>query len=384
MKFASCAAIAALIVLGASSRPRAQQPEVPQAALDAVGQSAAGSTIPMSVYVEPASKDGKPYFGVLVGGDPQLQGPLPVTIDAVLIPVIVEIISNEGVPTIFDPAQPDSCDGGVSNVARFRRSPIVRPSELTFNGVHVGKYQYVDGFMRAEFWNQIQGSPSYSNPLRWSFAQSAFLLPPFVGKAEGILQGKGCGQYGLVSHSLLQTYVEEFAIPLLQAAHVIAPHKLAAFLFHNLVSTDATPLTDSCCTKGFHNYVGSPAQTYAVMDFNTSTNSIFGKVRDITTASHELAEWMNDPLLLNATPAWNGSGPVTASSCSTTLEVGDPLTGTVRTVKRHGYKYHPQEMAFFSWFFNGQFAPSLGAGGVFSSAGTFSGPARPCPPGGSF
>jgi hypothetical protein len=307
-----------------------------------------------------------------------------VTIDVVLIPVIVQIISSKGVVTIFDPTQPDSCDGDVSNVERFRQSPIVHPSELTFNGVHVGKYQYVDGFMRAEFWNEIGGSANYSNPLRWSFAKEAFLLPPFVGSAEGIVQGSTCSEYGLVSKTLLQTYIESFAIPLLQAAKVIAPHKLAAFLFHNLVSTTSTPLTASCCTKGFHNYVGSPPQTYAVMDFNTSTNSVFGKVHDITTASHELAEWMNDPLDSNATPAWNGTRPVPASSCNVTLEVGDPLTGTVLALKRHGYKYHPQEMAFFSWFFNGQFVPSLGAGGEFSSAGTFSGPARVCPKGGSF
>jgi hypothetical protein len=119
------------------------------------------------------------------------------------------------------------------------------------------------------------------------------------------------------------------------------------------------------------------------MDFNTSTNPIFGAVHDITTASHELAEWMNDPLLTNATPAWGGTGQV-AGSCNSKLEVGDPLTGTVMHLKRHGYRYHPQEMAFFSWFFNARHDPSLGAGGVFSSKGTFAGPAKECPPGGSF
>ena len=45
----------------------------------------------------------------------------------------------------------------------------------------------------------------------------------------------------------------------------------------------------------------------------------------------------------------------------------------------NGYSYHVQELAFFSWFFNGPSVPSYGAGGYFSSNGTFSGPAPACP-----
>jgi hypothetical protein len=189
-----------------------------------------------------------------------------------------------------------------------------------------------------------------------------------------------------VSKTVLQAFIEGFAIPFLQAAKVISPTKLAAFLFHNVAETTNVPLTSgNCCTKGFHNYVGSPPQTYAVMDFNTSTNSVFGNVRDITTASHELAEWMNDPLDSNATPAWSSTGPVPKSSCNTTLEVGDPLTGTIApALKRNGYLYHVQDIAFFSWFFNAHHVPSLGAGGEFSSNGAFKGPAKNCPPGGYF
>jgi hypothetical protein len=372
------------MVFGAGTHNHAQQADAPM--IDALNAANAGATIPMSLYVEPSSKDGKAYVGLLVGGNPLIRGPFPVTVDAVLIPVIVEIISNKGVLTTFDPTQPDKCDSDISAVEAFRQSPIVHASDLTFNGVKVGHYQWVDGFMRAEFWNEIGGSPSYSNPIRWSFAKSAFTLPPFVTSNQGVVQGgAGCGQYGLVSKTVLQAFIEGFAIPFLQAAKVISPTKLAAFLFRNVVSTNSVPLTGSCCVKGFHNYVGTPAQTYAVMDFNTSTNAIFGGVHDITTASHELAEWMNDPLDSNATPPWNQNSPVPASSCNVTLEVGDPLTGTIApALKRNGYLYHPQDIAFFSWFFNAHHVPSLGAGGEFSSNGALKGPAKKCPTGGSF
>ena len=49
-----------------------------------------------------------------------------------------------------------------------------------------------------------------------------------------------------------------------------------------------------------------------------------------------------------------------------------------------GFTYLPQEFAYFSWFFNDPSTPSLGAGGIFSSDGTFTGPSKACPPGGTY
>jgi hypothetical protein len=43
-----------------------------------------------------------------------------------------------------------------------------------------------------------------------------------------------------------------------------------------------------------------------------------------------------------------------------------------------------QELAFFSWYFNAHTTPSLGEGGKFSSNGTFGGPSKTCPPGGTY
>jgi hypothetical protein len=90
---------------------------------------------------------------------------------------------------------------------------------------------------------------------------------------------------------------------------------------------------------------------------------------------------MNDPLGSNATPPWGGIGQVAAGSCQDNFEVGDPLTGTLFAIALNGYTYHMQELAFFSWFFNSPTTASLGAGGVFSSNGTFTGD---CPPGGTY
>ena len=348
---------------------------------DALSFSAAGKSIPLTHYSITA-KDGKTYKGVLVGGDPSKGGPQPVTLHAVLIPLVIQIVDKKQ-SALFDPTKPDPCDGGISALIRFIASPIVNPYDLTFNGVDVGYYQYVDGYMRAEFWNEISpihGGSGYSNPIVWTYAPK-FSLPAFIGSATGLVNGNGCGKYGLVSHPLLDEFIRYIAIPSLQAEGVIAPNQLAMFLLHNVVSQDTVGST-KCCTKGYHSAVGSPPQTYAVVDFNTSTDSKFGAVHDITTSSHELAEWMNDPLVTNATPPWGNIGQV--SGCDSTLEVGDPLEGTILDFSGFGSTYHPQELAFFSWFFNDQHTPSLGAGGVFSSNGKFKGPAKKCLPGGSY
>jgi hypothetical protein len=96
---------------------------------------------------------------------------------------------------------------------------------------------------------------------------------------------------------------------------------------------------------------------------------VFGTgFRDTAIASHEVAEWMNDPFTINPTPPWGHVGQ--QSGCQNNLEVGDPLTGTEapRIVMPNGFTYHLQELAFFSWFFG---APSIAINGWYSDNGTF-------------
>ena len=52
-------------------------------------------------------------------------------------------------------------------------------------------------------------------------------------------------------------------------------------------------------------------------------------------------------------------------------------------IMMNGKSYQMQELGFFSWFFNRNGDPSIGAGGKFSANGTFSGSAKACPPGGT-
>jgi hypothetical protein len=93
--------------------------------------------------------------------------------------------------------------------------------------------------------------------------------------------------------------------------------------------------------------------------------------------THEIGEWMDDPLVdgvNNNTKPWGHIGQVTG--CQANLEVGDPLSGTLQPTSLGGTTWHPQELAFFSWFYHQN--PSLGVNGWFSSNGTFTRDADPC------
>jgi hypothetical protein len=144
----------------------------------------------------------------------------------------------------------------------------------------------------------------------------------------------------------------------------VGPNDLSIFVFNSVILSDsAVPIASGYHNAFFSGGGAGPLQTYAVSDFDTS--ALIGG--DIETLSHEIGEWMDDPLGTNPTPNWGHVGQVT--SCQNNLEVGDPLSGTDFTsVTLGGFTYHPQELAFFSWFYG---HPSIGAGGKYSDNGTF-------------
>jgi hypothetical protein len=95
-------------------------------------------------------------------------------------------------------------------------------------------------------------------------------------------------------------------------------------------------------------------------------------VADVSILSHEIGEWMNDPQLLNFTPAW-----LVGSGCQGNYEVGDPLNGRLMPPVKmsNGFTYHLQELAFFSWFY--RLSPSGGVNGWYSDNGSLTSDAGP-------
>jgi hypothetical protein len=342
----------------------------------ALHMALAGQTIPLSQYTLASSKDGKSYIGTIVGTSPFASHLSASTINAVVVPLKLTIGS-----TVFDPSAPNSCDASATAIDRFRQSPLVNDvPNLTMNGVNLGNVQFIDGLRRAEFWTKIKGSASYMNEISYSFATTYEITADVVG-THGITQFDGCQQIAVVSIAWLEDLLQKTVISTLTKSHVVSTQVLVLFLLKNTVETDSEPPDLSgCCDLGYHNALGVPIQSYTVVDWDTTGD--FDGSSDVSVASHELGEWMDDPLATNPTPAWGAIGQV--KECQTNWEVGDPLSGSLMPpITMNGKDYQMQEMGFFSWFFNKETDPSVGAGAKFSSNGTFVGPAKVCPPGGT-
>ena len=156
----------------------------------------------------------------------------------------------------------------------------------------------------------------------------------------------------------------------------LTPNRFVLFLFYNVAMFQGS--LSSCCTLGYHSMFsnrnfGGVLQTYGVAGFHSS--GLFPAL-DVASISHEVSEWVANPIESNATPPWGHTGQV--PGCQKDLEVGDPLSGTTFPIQMdNGFTYHVQDLAFFSWFYHQ--TPSIGVDGLYSLMGTFTTPAAACP-----
>ena len=351
-----------------------------------------------------SSRDGNSYPGVMVGNKALAGGSQPSNVPVEIVPVIVKTVAlgtaidlTTGVITVatgtgadkttFDPTAPDdTCMASPNDVPVkvFRQSPLFQTADFNFGGTDVGTTQATDAFQRASFWNTIDRNSYHVllAPLN--------VLSPLTLNAKAPSNGTGglaldlpnlipgiCGRIGLVDINTIDGFVtSQFAA---LSAHGVKPSNFPIFMFYNTAFSIGDPTNlGNCCAAGYHNAVNvgtiaNPvAQTYSPLDFDMTgffINNSNSSVLDIEIASHEVAEWMDDPLGFNPVPPWGNTGQV-QGNCQTNLEVGDPLTGVEapRIVMPNKFTYHLQEEAFFSWFFG---APSIGVNHWFSNNGTF-------------
>ena len=325
-----------------------------------------------------ASKDGNNYTITVVGRDPNLRGKIPTTTEADVIPVVLTFASDS---SVFDPRVPNACSFGHAPDEATLNSPLLQPNPAGFisNGVNVGMTQYIDAFQRAEYHTLVDGS-NYHTYLAGAEPGTLFVT---AGTAVGFTRNIGCtGKVGFIELNSWDAFVQGTLIPFIQANFGVNQTKFPILLLENVFWYIGNP--NNCCVLGYHNANGqSPQETYSPMTFDTS--GIFGSAsQDTAVGAHEIGEWANDPFVNNPTPAWGGIGQV--GGCQGNFEVGDPLTGTqiAPVPMPNGFLYHLQELVFQSWYYNSQFDPSLGTGGKFSFGGTFGGPSKVCPPGGTF
>jgi hypothetical protein len=355
----------------------------------ALSDATAGSTIPMATFSRTATKDGKSYRDTIVGASPFASTKTTTTVNVVLVPVIVEIGS-----TTFSPTAADSCIvPKMTPLAAFQQSPLLqnvvfdggggKGHAATIDGVNGGTTTYPDAVRRAEFSSELAATSYHTEFKVTTVSPWTISAAEVESLGGGAVLTSSCAKLGVLPTTSFQDYIQNTVIPGIPA---ITPTSFALLLMSNVVSTTSSSL--NCvdgCLIGYHSAFGSPAQTYAVVEYD-STQQFWGApgIRNISIPAHEISEWMDDPLVTNTTPAWGNSGQV--SGCDTLWEVGDPLTGTdfPAIEMSNGVNYDPQEIVFYSWYYNGLTTASLGANGKFSSNRTFARPSKGCPPGGTF
>jgi hypothetical protein len=312
-----------------------------------------GSTIQTWSSSIKSPLDHNTYDFTIVGTDPS-KGAATTTIK--YFPIAIKWHFPKGV--VIDPTKP-GCGDTVSVVNRFFQGPMFTNVANTSNGDTLPTTQTTDAFQIAEFWQYTQ-KESYHVLL--APQKNVITIVNETAPSGSVVQSGGCSGSG---HDLGEIPIDGYdsILQALALKYTKSATILPVILSYNIVETEG-----GCCIIGYHSVVtnhGEP-QPYATGAYTDPGIFPTGD-QDIWAWQHEMGETFNDPYINNGTPAWGHIGQV--SGCQNNLEVGDPLTGTNYALAENGFTYHPQELAFFSWFFRQK--PSIGTGGKYSYKGTF-------------
>ena len=322
---------------------------------------APGATQPdvqVPIWTSTFTFSGTTYTYHMVGTDPAA-GSKTSRIPVVIIPLKFNFLDGTSLS-----ATQTVCGDTKSTLTRVKASPLLKNAAYTPGGTNVGTTQYVDAFQRANFWSKVSTtSPNYHVLLAPISVKPVQTIT--VGAAGTTVAGP-CSRIGEVDINFFDT----IAMSLLTTLNIPA-NTLPLFLSYNTFWTSG-----GCCILGYHSTDNTGTQAYAVGAY--SDPGIFSKpgIRDIHALSHEIGEWMDDPLIpsQNTVPAWGHIGQV--SGCQNNLEVGDPVTGSAFNVTLNGFTYHPEDLVFFPWF--ARISPSTSVNGWYTFLNAFAAPQGVC------
>ncbi|MCU1273185.1 MAG: hypothetical protein JWO48_616 [Bryobacterales bacterium] len=295
------------------------------------------------------------YKYTMVGTDPNLIGSFNTVIPTIIYPIVLTF--SDG--TVFNPTTASN-GASLSALNSVRASPLFQSVPFFSGNVYLGTTQYIDAFQRANFWNHIDSLHNFHVKLQ--NPPIVFTLNRTLSSTDGYTTTDTSGKKsGHVDWVFLNAQISPFLT-------FGQPNYLHIFLLYNVSIYNYRNRGPSHTAGGYHSafpgYLGKV--TYIVADYTDA--------KDVSPLSHELGEWMDDPVGGNIVPAWSG-GQVTGS-CSTALEVGDPLSGTRFQVTLNGHTFHLQDLAFLSWF--ARRSPSSSVNGWYSFRNTLAGPPPLC------
>jgi hypothetical protein len=274
------------------------------------------------------------FDAVFVGTDPT--GGASTTVPVYIIPVRLLFKTSSGTLTA-DPTAKDYT--GRTPVDTTRDSPIFQTGITYKQGAtNIGDTQYEDAFQRAALWGTVKAHGGYHVLLGKPTVEKrvSFKVPAAYG-------GSGTA-YGVKVITADINWFDGVITPLLTTLKIPA-NSLPIFI------TTQTYLTEggACCVGGYHNYTGT--QAYAYFTFISNGTSTLAFSQDVSALSHEVGEWIDDPLTSNTNiPALCGE----LGNQDQIYEVGDPIEvdknyGDYPYVLK-GITYHLQDLVLPTYF----------------------------------
>jgi hypothetical protein len=292
---------------------------------------AATPATPLTTWNGSFTYQGTNYSYNMVGTAPSTN--TSTTIQAYIIPLKIVITPRRGSTITFDPAHVLS--NGNTVTTNTVKSPIF-DSTTTYiqGGTDVGTTQYEDAFQRANFWGTVSTDTSYHVLLGGPTVLAEQTLSP--PRADGTTGSPFGFTAGLVDinwfDAQIQTLISHFT--------QIQPNTLPIFLTYDVYLTES----GQCCIGGYHSSEGSVSAPQAYAHF-TYVDHPGEFAQDVSALSHEVGEWLDDPLVVNV----NGNNTV----CGI-LEVGDPEEGDSNfggfPYSLHGFTYNLQDLVFLTYF----------------------------------
>jgi hypothetical protein len=277
--------------------------------------------------------NGTNYPYNMVGFDPSTNQ--TATIPTFIIPIKI-VIQYQGHQYTFDPTALPTSDTAVApksihdtEVVNTITSPIFdNTTDYVQGGVDLGTTQYEDAFQRGNFWGVVQSNPNTHVLLGFpTVLPTQTLNVPAnsgtIGHDFGITAGLVDINYFDAQISAIITHFSQ-----------IQPNSLPLFETGNVYLTQG----GGCCIGGYHSANGPQAYSHF-----TYVNHVGAFSQDVSAMSHEIGEFIDDPLV-------NGFNNV---ACGI-LEVGDPLEnyanfGAFHYVL-HGFTYNLQDLVFLPYF----------------------------------
>jgi hypothetical protein len=284
---------------------------------------------PLTTWNGSFTSSGTTYNYNMVGTPPS--GGASTTIQVKIIPIKIVITNRHGSKVTYDPAHVLS--NGNSVTTNTVQSPIFAGVPFSSGGVSMGTTQYIDAYQRANFWGTVQSHTGYHVLLGGpTVLAEQTLSPPSRSGKTGSVFGFTAGLVDINwFDSQIHTLINNLGI---------TPNTFPIFLTYDVYLTQ----NNSCCIGGYHSSTGlvSAPQSYAHATYIDHPTF----AQNVSALSHEVGEWMDDPLVVNI----NGNN----TPCGT-LENGDPLEnnanfGDFPTTGHNGFSYDLQDLVTLPYF----------------------------------